>query len=119
VYSEVMERVDMFAGEGDVSASSSSASALVEDEGTDVAFVVLDFGATLGVLEGLFAGLDDCAGACSSDVSAFVQERVTRFDGSGADVDSVVLRFLGSILAVKCTLLLSTLLLEIERVRSE
>jgi hypothetical protein len=69
----------------------------------------------LEVLEDFFAGLDDSVVACSVDFSTFVEERVTRLVGSGADVDSVVLRFLDAMLADGCLFLLSALILAWEK----
>jgi hypothetical protein len=101
VCSEVMERVEMFAG---VLAVSSSGSALVDDAGGGEALEVLDLGMALEVLDGFAvdfdAGCVDSEGACSIGGSAFVEERVTRFEGSGTDADSVVLRFLGGMLVM-------------------
>jgi hypothetical protein len=92
VCSEVMERVEMFAG---VLAVSSSGSALVDDAGGGEALEVLD-----GFAVDFDAGCVDSEGACSIGGSAFVEERVTRFEGSGTDAESVVLRFLGGMLVM-------------------
>jgi hypothetical protein len=101
VCSEVMERVEMFAG---VLAVSSSASVLDDDAGGGEAFLVLDFGVALEALVGFAVDFDvgciDSEVACSVGGSAFVEERVTRFEGSGTDADSVVLRFLCGMLVM-------------------